>query len=86
MLLEAVVASTDAAATFMLIQQSQINLPPRISNTLVLESGINDPMAIFGTTSILGGSGFLAIYLCGLIIADQLKRSAERILNFSEAL
>ncbi len=157
LLLGAVVASTDAAATFMLIQQNQINLPSRLSNTLVLESGINDPMAIFLTialtaivnqgaqiggetaltflplflqqigigvtfgviggiglakildniqipvglhppmalagamaifaaTSILGGSGFLAIYLCGLIVIDQIKKSAERILNFGEAL
>ncbi|MCB1784546.1 MAG: potassium/proton antiporter [Alphaproteobacteria bacterium] len=157
LLLGAVVASTDAAATFMLIQQSQIKLSPRLSNTLVFESGINDPMAIFltislttlvgqggdihgeelflflplfvqqigvgtamgvlgglglvkildriqlpvglyppmalagamgifGATSILGGSGFLAIYLCGLIIAARIKQPLERILNFSEAL
>lgn len=156
-LLGAIVASTDAAATFLLIRQSEIGLDPRLENTLVLESGINDPMAIFLTvaltaivntgesislatlgehgpllvlqvgvggaagyvggrgiafllnridlpeglspamaisgglsifaaTDLLGGSGFLAAYLAGLILRSHLKRPIDRILNFSEAL
>ncbi|RFB04974.1 potassium/proton antiporter [Parvularcula marina] len=157
LLLGAVVASTDAAATFLLIQQNRIELPERLRNTLVLESGINDPMAIFLTiamtavvnqgetlsaatlaefapmfllqigfgllaglsagrvlawildrihlpeglyapmalagamvvysaTASLGGSGFLAIYLCGLVVSGSLKRSPDRIIHFSEGL
>jgi cell volume regulation protein A len=157
LLLGAVVASTDAAATFLLIQQSRVGLPERLKNTLVLESGINDPMAIFLTVSLtalvnsgetlsvgslerfapalglqlglgifagvaggwlltrlldwirlspglyppmalsgalviyagtasLEGSGFLAIYLCGLMIAGRMRRPVERILHFSEGL
>ncbi len=54
LLLGAVVGSTDAAATFLLIRQSSVRLPDRLENTLVLESGINDPMAIFLTLAFTG--------------------------------
>ena len=54
LLLGAVVGSTDAAATFLLIRQSNVRLPDRLENTLVLESGINDPMAIFLTLAFTG--------------------------------
>lgn len=157
LLLGAVVASTDAAATFLLIQQSGIGLSDRLRNTLVLESGLNDPIAIFLTvmlttlvdsgvalsgaslvsslpllasqiglglvlgiiggyvtayivdrvklpsglypplvfafglvvysgTALVGGSGFLAVYVCGVLIASQLQTPLERILQFHEAL
>jgi len=52
LLLGAAVASTDAAATFLLVQQSGIDLRKRLKDTLMLESGINDPMAIFLTVSL----------------------------------
>jgi cell volume regulation protein A len=157
LLLGAVVASTDAAATFLLIQQNRIELPARLKNTLILESGVNDPVAIFMTvvlttvvdagmpltlatvgefapllgqqlglglligglagwcvswltdrislaeglyapmilaagmatyaaTATLGGSGFLAVYLCGLVISARVKRPINRILSFHEGL
>lgn len=157
LLLGAVVGSTDAAATFLLIQQSRIGLKPRLQNTLVLESGLNDPTAIFLTlaltvlvnsgegfsisafddfipllfmqlglglvagfaggfilswlldrlrlgpglyppmalagalalfagTSMAGGSGFLAVYVCGLVMAGRLVRPLERILHFHEGM
>ncbi|HCX10184.1 MAG TPA: potassium/proton antiporter, partial [Hyphomonas sp.] len=44
LLLGAAVASTDAAATFLLVQQSGIALRQRLKDTLLLESGLNDPM------------------------------------------
>ncbi|WP_290495912.1 potassium/proton antiporter [Hyphomonas sp. UBA4494] len=52
LLLGAAVASTDAAATFLLVQQSGIALRQRLKDTLLLESGLNDPMAIFLTVSL----------------------------------
>lgn len=150
----AVIGSTDAAATFMLLQQRAINLVGRGKETILIESGLNDPFAIFltmafvtivdfGTESLgwptallfvsqiglgtllglaggfglawlvnrinllpgmhsvfvlsgglllfevtawLGGSGFLAVYLCGIIFAARCGQSVERILNFHGAM
>jgi len=42
------VGSTDAAATFML-QQRAINLKGHGKETILIESGLNDPFAIFLT-------------------------------------
>ncbi|KCZ94164.1 potassium/proton antiporter [Hyphomonas johnsonii] len=157
LLLGATVASTDAAATFLLIQQSKTRIGERVKNTLVLESGLNDPMAIFLVVSLtavvnggppeslqevggfllflvtqigvglaggigggrvltfiidrmtlpngtypavalsgalgiyaavamFGGSGFLAVYIVGIVIRNRLRRSLDNILNFNEAL
>ena len=157
LLLGAVVAPTDAAATFMLVQQGGLKIPDRVKNTLFLESGFNDPAAIcltiiltvfvganldqqslewlpylwlvfaqfvFGTvagliggrvlsetlnrlpmptgtypilaitgglltfalTTMIGGSGFLAIYIAGIVLRNSLKIPLERIANFSEGM
>lgn len=157
LLLGAVLAPTDAAATFMLIQQGGMKLSPRVENTLLLESGLNDPVGIFMTvvltimvaaqgvapsvgltdhafflvaqvafgilggliggrllaaimnnlnmptgtypvlamtgalfifsaTALAEGSGFLAVYIAGIIIRAKLKRPLDRILNFSEGM
>ena len=33
-----------------------------------------------------GGSGFLAVYLCGIVLATRVKASRERIRHFNEGL
>jgi NhaP-type Na+/H+ and K+/H+ antiporter len=47
MLVGAVVASTDAAAVFFLINARGLRLRPRVRAVLEVESGTNDPFAVF---------------------------------------
>ena len=154
LLLGAIVGSTDAAAVFSVLSARSLAIKRRVGATLEIESGCNDPMAvyltialvqtlaagqttldwhlavrlvlefgigaltgliggyfmvwiinrldlaqalypllasslallIFGVTLAIGGSGFLAIYIAGLVMGNRQVHSAQNILRVHDGL
>jgi potassium/hydrogen antiporter len=154
LLLGAIIGSTDAAAVFGVLHSAGLELKQRVGATLEIESGSNDPMAIFltitlvsliatgessltagilgqlliqfvlggsigwagghllgalinrlrlrsalyplltaagglvvfGVASVLGGSGFLAIYLCGIVLGNMPLQASQSILRTHDGL
>src|SRR5690606_23929192 len=149
----AIVGSTDAAAVFFLLRAGGLHLQKRVGAVLEIESGSNDPFAVFltvllvawidsngemgvgqllvslgqqiviggalgglggraiatalnrlalpaglhpllavsgavalfGLTGLLGGSGFLAVYLAGLVVGNRPVRAFANVLSVQDA-
>jgi cell volume regulation protein A len=54
LLVGAVVAPTDAAAVVSVLHMQRLGLRPRVAAVLELESGLNDPISVFATLSLVG--------------------------------
>ncbi len=93
LLLGSIVGSTDAAAVFSVLRSSGLKLPDRLAATLEVESGSNDPMAIFLTIAlvnlIVGEAGsladlallFLVQFGVGALVGVAVGRLAARTIN-----
>lgn len=82
LLLGAIVSSTDAAAVFSVLRSRNTNLKGDLEPLLELESGSNDPMAVFltlGLTGLLVGSG---ASIAGLIPMFVLQMGLGAVLGY----
>lgn len=154
LLMASIVGSTDAGAVFALLRNSGVKLNSRVQSTLEIESGANDPMAIFlvtvfvglslapdksdvldtlllfvrqfgggllmgllvgyllsrlleklhlaeglyallilsgglmlfSVTNLLQGSGFLAVFIAGIVVGNRRTRATEHVLRVMDGL
>jgi cell volume regulation protein A len=60
----------------------RLHLDPGLNPVFVLTGGL----IVFTSTQLAGGSGFLAVYLCGMLFRHVRGRQAERVINFHDGL
>jgi len=92
MLLGSVIASTDAAAVFSILRSRGVGILPRLRHLLELESGSNDPAAVFLTVGMIAlieataaGLTLVGLFVVqmgvGLVAGWLLARGAVKLIN-----
>lgn len=61
---------------------NRVRLPSGLNPLFALSCGL----LVFGATSVAGGSGFLAVYLAGVVVGNRPIPGAARVLNVHEAM
>ncbi len=92
LLFGAVLASTDAAAVFLLLYQQGVKLTDKIRSVLEVESGINDPMAILLVIALVealltpdthGWMSFAGIFIRQLVIGGLVGYGGGKLLSLA---
>lgn len=93
MLLGSIIASTDAAAVFSILRSRGVGIVPRLRHLLELESGSNDPAAVFLTVGMIaiiersmgGATDLLGLFVVqmgvGLVAGWLLARGIVLLIN-----